>query len=239
MADMNAVIDADPSIVRRAVRRVLKQAKWELELFGEARRAQKVGAWSRAFVVRQYWAWAAAGSIVFGLALPILLVVWNSKGQFADLLPGMGAPVPQTTPTFWGVVETLVGVTFFAMAFCGPIAAVLAVLVYVELRRHADKEDASLSYVVKRGAVIAGVAAFVNVPGYLAGVLMPAEHPVPMFVRLPVLFIVAGVTCGMWIAWQAWRASRPMEPVLPRFSLSWLLMLVIAWGAVMAVFAPV
>lgn len=238
MTGINGAMEIERSPVKRAVRRVVIIARGEVASFAEARKAGQFGSWVRAFLLRQYWAWAAVGSIVIGLTLPVLLVMWNAKGQLGDLLPGMGPVTVPRPATFLEVLGNTLGITVFAVGLCGPPAAVFAVGVYVYLRKYADDVGASLSALAQRGAIVAAGVAFVNVPGYLAIVFMPSEHPVPIVVRLGMLFIVAGVSCGMWIAWQAWRATRPTEPALPRYSLSWLLMLVIAWGAVMAVFAP-
>jgi hypothetical protein len=80
--------------------------------------------------------------------------------------------------------------------------------------------------------MVLGVAcAFLNLPGYAAG----------MYVGLPrllALFVVAGATCGLWIAWQAYRNIHPEAGCFPQYRLSTLLMLVIAWGVVLALFTP-
>jgi len=237
MGDINEVMDdKEPGFLRMFLRNSLLMTRKEVDTFMAALRERSLGSWAWAFLLRQYWLWAIGGSLVLGLTLPVLLVVWNGQGQ-VDLLP-MNGPTWQSKVTAQQMIEGAILLLAAAMIFCGPIAAVLALVVYAALRKHADVATASLHLIAKRGAIIAGLMAFLNVFGYLAVGFLPMDHPVPVWVRLPLLFIVAGVSCGMWIAWQAWRATRPTEPVLPRYSLSWLLMLVIGWGAVMAVYAP-
>ncbi len=56
--------------------------------------------------------------------------------------------------------------------------------------------------------------------------------------RVVALFAITGATCGAWIGWQVYRERHPGTPLLPRFKLSTLLLLVIAWGFVLLLFRP-
>lgn len=99
----------------------------------------------------------------------------------------------------------------------------------------------NLSDSTRRAAIHFGMwagalLAFANLPGYfVAGILKQQPW---WGLKMALLFAVAGASSGMWIAWQAYRAVHPEKRFWPQYSLATLLIVVIAWGALMGVFAP-
>lgn len=184
------------------------------------------------------WAWALVGSIVIGVTLPTLLVCMNCgrRGVFPGL-PGDGSEGPPVPPSWEKLIIDWTGLQAAALMFCGPGAAILAWWLFLaaEKASHPD-EGASAQKIIKREMIFGAIAAFVNLPGLGAGLILPYDRLV--WVRLPLLFIVAGASSGAWIGWQAWRSAHPEERLIPRFSLGTLLLVLVAWGALLAVFAP-
>jgi len=56
--------------------------------------------------------------------------------------------------------------------------------------------------------------------------------------RIALLFVVTGATCGAWIAWQAYRERHPERGFFPRFSLRTLIVGAFSWGLLLAVYMP-
>lgn len=174
---------------------------------------------------------AWVGAVLIGVILPTLLVCWNC-----------GSAGPQIhSPPAASLVELIaswVRLTFFAVMGCGPGAAILATVLYRNLKRGANEAETKLREVVDRGMFLGALMAFLNVPGYLCGAVLPRMNPGVLLLKMAALFVVAGASAGAWIGWQAWRATHPKEPFWPRYSLLTLLIVVIAWGALMGLFAP-
>lgn len=77
---------------------------------------------------------------------------------------------------------------------------------------------------------------FFNVPGYLAIEFFRADPYSPF--NFLALFAVTGFTCGIWIGWQAWMEENPSAGAIPRFSLRTLVLFMIGWGVLLALFMP-
>lgn len=87
------------------------------------------------------------------------------------------------------------------------------------------------------GIILGALIAFLNLPCYLVAYLFPSSvNQVALILRVACLFAVTGATCGLCIAWQLWMAYHPDEK--PRFSLGTLLLCVLAFAAIVAVFLP-
>jgi thioredoxin 1 len=185
------------------------------------------------WLTRRYWLMACLGALVIGVTLPVLLVSWHTwpRGPFAEFNANLNentGPVPALS--FGEFAHDCVGLQITATIFCGPGAMILALLMYLYLRNSfpADAEARRMKVGIALGATLA----FFNFPGYLAGALFHS------WLRLIALFIVAGATSGSWIAWQAHRARNDQAGILPRYTLKTLLVIVVVWGGLMAVFAP-
>lgn len=204
----------------------------ELEGFASALRSGRAIVWLWRFVLRQYWLWTVIGALVLGLGFPIILVLWNN-GIVNNLLAVLQDPSLYYSLD-WERVDVMI---FGAVVLCGPIAMFLALAVYRDLYIQSRREDAKLGEVARRGVIAAVLLAFLNVPGYLVFLFLDA-NAVSIFIKVPMLFIVAGASCGLWIAWQAWRETHKDAPFFPRYSLIWMLALMLCWAGLLAVFAP-
>ena len=177
----------------------------------------------------------AAGSVFFGVTLPVLLCVLNCSGEsFED---NLGEKVSQSdgATNIVSIAKGIIGLEFTAILFCGPGAIILGLLLYSYLRLESKNmtEDALIHTSIWRGAFLA----FANIPGFLAIVLLGPPEGLALL-RVGALYIVAGATSGMWVAWQVCRQNNPQCGFLPRYRLSTLMGIVIAWAALLAFFAP-
>mgnify|MGYP001616675931 CR=1 FL=1 len=82
---------------------------------------------------------------------------------------------------------------------------------------------------------VGSVIAFLNLPAHLSAVLFEWDSSLDLL-RYILLFIVSGASCGAWIGWQAYRAENPQAGFFPPCSLKTLLGVVLAWGALLALF---
>lgn len=180
------------------------------------------------------WFIAMVGATVIGVSLPAILVSANcgTKSVFsstADCVPVVNMPVSKR------VDETL-RLAVMAFILCGPIAVLLGSIVIMMARSNA-RSGYTLGMVMWRAIVLGAFMSFANVPAWGVTWLIPAtglEKDVKMFL----LFVVAGSTAGAWIGWQAWRTEFPDTPLIPSFSLKVLMIVVIAWGGLLAIFYP-
>ena len=188
---------------------------------------------TRGIIERQCWLWALIGAVVIGVTLPTILVCWNC-GQRGPL-NGL-SEVPWLNRPWQDVAADWVGLQVVATIFCGPGAVILGLLLYSSCKKRCVSESKTLRETIVYGMWVGGLAAFLNFPGYFSGGLIRGNGRVLFLV--PLLFAVAGASCGAWIGWQAWRALHPEERFWPRFSLGTLMIAVFAWGLLLAVFAP-
>ena len=164
---------------------------------------------------------AVVGSVFIGVTLPSILVIMRCIHQ------------PQYTHGLYSEIGPIG--TFAAALFgCGPGAVLLSCVLLSTLSNR--KDELTLRETFKAGAVSGIKFAFLNVPGYLVFTILVDDNFA--IVRVLMLFVVAGATCGMWIAWQAWSGWYAETRILPRFTLSTLMVFVFAWGAVMLLFQP-
>jgi hypothetical protein len=167
---------------------------------------------------------AALGSVFLGVTLPVLLVCWHNS---------------ELNPKFQNISQyfILIGsLQLIATIFCGPGAVILSVLLLIYMSRRKNRYVTSHDLVTAsmwRGALVS----FLNFPGLLAGGLVSSD-PVITWVRVILMFLVAGGSSGAWIGWQVYRQSHSGTPFLPRYRLSTLLLLVISWAVLLAIFAP-
>jgi hypothetical protein len=179
---------------------------------------------------------AGAGSLIIGVTLPVLLTCWHTWPGGPGMVSMMGdVDLQQYRDGGIGQFLWLSAVLqVTALILCGPGAVILAAVIYANFREmyeHDDKVQSRQTPPFISMMLVGTVAAFLNLPAYAS-----AEFVQPA--RMIILFIVAGATCGLWIGWQAWRATHPEERWLPKFSLATLLLLAIAWGGLMLIFAP-
>lgn len=179
---------------------------------------------------KQFWVTASAGAILIGITLPTLLVSWQRSFTLLEF-----DDFPGQHPKEQSIVGSLLQAEIPALILCGPGAVLLTVLLYYHLRHsHRSMEIRPLANI---GMMIGVLCAFMNLPAYLSSVFIDWNRPFAA-IRYLMLFVVAGATCGMWIAWQAYRSNHPGTGFFPRYRLSTLLMLVLAWGALLALYAP-
>ncbi|HEY3323171.1 MAG TPA: hypothetical protein VGP72_22145 [Planctomycetota bacterium] len=180
----------------------------------------------------QYVFWACAGAVVIGVTLPTVLTCWNcgERGIFGDHEAAALSAMQ--------LAEDWFGLQVAATLFCGPGAVILALLLFFPCRRLAKKAGATLRNVAWCGVLVGTVMGFLNLPGWAVGFILPASGRHPVEIRVLLLFLISGASCGAWIAWQAWRAEHPGERFFPRYSLMTLILFVFAWGLLLAIFAP-
>ena len=176
--------------------------------------------------------WGLGGGLVIAVLLPSLLVCFSCgrSGPISPFLIKSYEPIPWDE-LFISWVRLLV----LAFAGCGFGAVLLSLVVFGNCEQQA-RNHTSLIRTVLYGAALGAFFAFFNLPGYVViDVLRYQSH---LLLKVVLLFSVTGATSGAWIAWQAWRAAHSVEKLWPRFSLGVLMISVIAWGTLLAVFAP-
>jgi hypothetical protein len=181
-------------------------------------------------LIDTYWLMSCVGAIVIGVTLPVLLVCWNCW-RTGPLLPMDDDFASAGGPPLIVVLDRSAGLLFIATFCCGPGAVLLAVILHNVLSAMKGGEPHEI---MRKGALLGAVLAFLNVPGFMAGALLHGDY---VGFRLACLFLVSGATCGAWIAWQAYRSNNA-APLFPRYSLRTLLVIVFLWGLLLAIFAP-
>ncbi|MCW8132017.1 MAG: hypothetical protein KIS92_16845 [Planctomycetota bacterium] len=166
---------------------------------------------------------AIVGSIFIGALLPSLLV-WVHR---------CGAPFRHDGEP-WQLSQ-LVLLQVMAGLGCGLFSFFIAFFFKRKILRDYG-EQVELSVLERGAARLGAIVGFLNLPGYYAGFFFPSGWL--SIVRIFVLFVVTGVTCGLWIGWQAYRMYHPKEGIWPRFSLRTMMVLVLAWGLLLALFSP-
>ncbi|MBI3829325.1 MAG: hypothetical protein HY291_07400 [Planctomycetes bacterium] len=135
------------------------------------------------------------------------------------------------------LVEDLIQLCLMAGVFCGPGILMLSYGIMVSRRdrfKHAIELDlkGNLFTSAMQGALLS----FINLPAYSSLTFFKNDPNSPFLICA--LFGITGFTCGLWIGWQAWKEVYPSEGLIPRFGLRTLLLFVMAWGIVLAVFMP-
>ena len=170
----------------------------------------------------RHYALAALGSVLIGVTLPSLLTAMRLclLDKYAN----------ERVLNFL-ILQAL------ALLGCGPGAVMLALILMSFLALKTPQWSVKRS--ITSGALWGVGLAFLNFPGLCVLAFLYDEHePIVSVLRVALLYVVAGSTCGMWIGWQAWRGFRPSEGFLPRFTLRTMLMIVMLWGTVLVAFQP-
>ena len=174
---------------------------------------------------------AVFGAVVLGVLVPCALAAM----QIEFPVHGDG-DVDTTVTSIDRYLQNAVILSFFAGFFCGPGAVILAAVIMIWLRRKLRNEACAQSGLIRQACLMGIVAAFLNLPGYMCGGILPHDHL--REIRVVTLFVVTGATCGAWIGWQAWRERDPKAGFIPRFSLRLLILLTLGWGILLALFIP-
>lgn len=194
---------------------------------------RKVGALRELYDNFRYVFFSAVVSIIVGVTIPVLLVCWhNSKEITKQLQLSAEAEVSMTLADR---ARALVSLEMIATIFCGPGAVVLSAMLFSFLSH--NKQNYGADSFLKTGLFGGAALSFFNFPGLLSGTVLGDSGPM-VVVRVGLLFIVAGATCGAWTGWQVYRSAHRDAPFLPRYRLSTLLGLVFAWALLLAIFAP-
>lgn len=180
------------------------------------------------------WFIAMVGATVIGVSLPAILVSVNcgTKSVFsstADCEPVVNMPMEARVRE---TARLIVAATFV----CGPLALVLGSIL-LSYTRALSQSGTALAEVIRTGMKLGIVASFLNVPAWGVRSLIPAVGA-ENWIKAILLFAVAGSSAGAWIGWQAWRTEFPGTPLIPSFSLKVLMIVVIAWGGLLAIFYP-
>lgn len=168
-----------------------------------------------------YYIWAALGSILIAVTLPVLLVALRVCIH------------PQRSGE--DAVAMLLAMVAGAAFLCSPLTIILSSVLLMMLAQ--SKEVRTMKQTIQAGAIRGVGMAFLNLPGYFSAAFMIRDDSFAVL-RMILLFIVAGSSCGVWIGWQAWRVRNPGERFFPRFTLQTLLLFVFLWGGVMLAFQP-
>ena len=198
-------------------------------------------------ISRQCCFFACTGAFIIGVTLPTLLILWHRGLTHSDriMTPGW---IKMTEMSFKSIIETALWLFSGVSVFCGPGTVLLSLLLYFILRKDVLSQLESSGLLLLRGAMLGAVLAFANQPGWSAWQLFTTElwNPQPpalavramVILRFVLLFSVTGASCGAWIAWQAYRSHHPSEGQIPKYSLRTMMMLVLLWGALLALFSP-
>jgi len=176
------------------------------------------------------------GRVVIGVGLPVILV--NVSYGFYSLWGRHGGDQPgeAVVLSLGGRLVEMLQLMMFGMIFCGPGVVVLGSAVFAV--SVADARGGLNWRRVLIGAwVLGGLLAFLNLPGYMCLELL-GNDPAIRALKVILLFLVAGVAAGTWIARVAWRVTHRQDSWLPAFSLTSLMGLMLVWAGIMAVFAP-
>jgi len=175
--------------------------------------------------------WALLGAVVLGVVVPTLLTAMHTY----DAEP-MNVSASQVSGAFGRFVLKFLMLMVFAGLGCAPGAVLLALLLFYFLQKHPESKLEHERALIERGAKRGALAAFANLPGFLALVFLWQEDFA--ILRVLLLFLVTGTTCGAWIGWQAYRASHMDRSLFPRFTMGTLLALVMSWGVLLVLFGP-
>lgn len=175
---------------------------------------------------------ALAGSVLFGVIIPCFLT-WIALFGGANVSATNGL---ETVSQFqWNVVELLVLIAF-ALLFCSPGAMVLSSILFFIFRKLKCVESESERELIQLGVISGALVSVLNFPGF-AALFFLEQYPLA-WLRIVLLFVITGATCGAWTAWQAYREAHPERGFLPRFTMITLLILAISWGLLLMVFMP-
>jgi len=182
------------------------------------------------------WNWGVGmfGALMLGVGLPVLLV--NISYGMHSLYGGHGQQDPNGTVWLGARLGEMLSLMIIGSIFCSPGVVVLGSAVFSISLADARRGN-SWREVLMGACVLGGLLSFLNLPGYLCLELLGNDIGVRVL-KVIILFLVAGVAAGAWLARVAWRVVHPQERWIPAFSLTTLLGLVLVWGVIMAVFAP-
>lgn len=170
------------------------------------------------------------GAIVLGVLVPCTLAAMQATDPLSD--------GPSTGPsTILQYVLRVIVLCVLACFSCIQGAALLSMGIMAVLRRQImTGSHRTHETWIRRGCVLGTAAAFLNLPGYLAGSILPDDEL--LIIRMITLFAVTGATCGAWLGWQIWRETNLTAKLMPHFSLGMLIALTLGWGMLLALFVP-
>lgn len=170
------------------------------------------------------------GALFIGALIPALLFSFHAGAK--GIHGSSGSP-------FLDFVMNVCGVFLIGLIYGGPLAFVLALVVYGRLSPERGARLTDDGAHLRRGLRMGLLMAFLNVPAYLSAVFLQSDDSIVLnILRMFVVFSLTGSACGFWIALVTWREQNPNQPLI-RFSLQSMMIGVFIFGAVLALFAPV
>jgi hypothetical protein len=163
------------------------------------------------------------GALVFNFVIPAALHGFQHRND-----PPSYSRVTISLPTLEGI----------APLFSIPVGLILGFVIFQLSKRRMNQENATATDLSTYGVRLGLMLTYLNFPAYF-WILNP-EKNTPFRSSLEIFLMLGstGALSGAWIAWQAWRSVHEEERFWPRFSLRTLVIVMIAWGAVLAAFAP-
>jgi len=186
---------------------------------------------TRDLLASVHFRWAVFGIMAVGILIPCVLTWLHAHG---DLFPAVFLEVNENRMP-WNLFD-LMFLLFIALIGCGPGAFLLGLFAFTTMRRARCLKASRENEAMRHGALLGAALAFANFPGYLSAVFYEGEDLIAL--RIALLFVVTGATCGAWIAWQAYRERHPERGLFPRFSLRTLIVGAFSWGLLLAVYMP-
>ena len=176
---------------------------------------------------------ALAGSILIGVIVPCFLSwIATYGGESYTVVNGVAV---DTTEFQWHFNELFM-LMFLALLFCAPGAAILSSILYFIFRKIKAVELDSEGSAIKTGLIVGAFTSVLNFPGFFSYAVLERYPQVGL--RIGLLFVVTGATCGAWTAWQTYREAHPERKFLPRFTMMTLLVFALGWGVLLMVFMP-
>ncbi|MCZ7646793.1 MAG: hypothetical protein M5U26_16150 [Planctomycetota bacterium] len=122
-----------------------------------------------------------------------------------------------------------------------PVGSLIALGLLRALWKRAVSHEAEVRRLVTWGACVGGLLSLINLFVYPAVLILSHSAGLEYRDGFDVLRLFAGLTAsgataGAWLGWQVARVFDPLLGRLPRFSLRTLVILVLAWGALLALF---
>ena len=177
---------------------------------------------------------AWAGALALGVLVPSVLT-WMARSGTDYPIELIDDGTTTAKWEYWNV-DSLFQLMFMALAFCGPGIVIITLILYVGFRKGRSVQQDDEGPAMRTGVICGAAISWLNFPALLVRIFLD-QYPLATL-RVIVLFLVTGATCGGWIAWQAYREAHPERRWFPRFTMGTLLVLTLSWGLLLMIFMP-